>query len=194
MVSGSAGAMAVVSVIVMSPGGLFSEDWLLKRGDIKPGWGEKEFVKDSSFNTPPRHCDGERICSLFWQAKDKRLEYLCLVMMLVGALQIVLGMFQFGRLVKLIPTTVMTGFVNGLATIIFLAQLETFQQPDWQKSFNYFDGSVNGTVADGFIDPAEVQARFSADLVGLSPAGIGLEVQEIFREVNGNITILFKSE
>lgn len=188
MVSGSAGAMAVVSVVVMDPSGLFSEKWLLERGDIQPGWGENEFVKDSSFNTPPRHCDGERICSLFWQAKDKRLEYLCLVMMLVGALQIVLGVCQFGRLVKLIPTTVMTGFVNGLATIIFLAQLETFQEPDWQKSFNYFDGCMNGTVKDGFIDPDEVRTRFSADLAGLSEAGIATEVNEIFSEVNGNST------
>jgi MFS superfamily sulfate permease-like transporter len=188
MVSGSAGAMAVVSVVVMDPSGLFSEKWLLERGDIQPGWGENEFVKDSSFNTPPRHCDGERICSLFWQAKDKRLEYLCLVMMLVGALQIVLGVCQFGRLVKLIPTTVMTGFVNGLATIIFLAQLETFQEPDWQKSFNYFDGCMNGTVKDGIIDPEEVRTRFSADLAGLSEAGIATEVNEIFSEVNGNST------
>lgn len=188
MVSGSAGAMAVVSVVVMDPSGLFSEEWLLERGDIQAGWGEKEFVKDSSFNTPPRYCDGEKFCSLFWQAKDKRLEYLCLVMMLVGALQIVLGVCQFGRLVKLIPTTVMTGFVNGLATIIFLAQLESFQEPDWKMSFNYFDGCINGTVPDGFINPAEVRERFSADLAGLPNSGIAIEVQEIFREVNGNST------
>ena len=43
-------------------------------------------------------------------------------------MQILLGVFQFGRLVKLIPQTVMTGFVNGLATIIFMAQLESFQE------------------------------------------------------------------
>jgi len=188
MVSGSAGAMAVVSVVVMDPAGLFSEEWLLERGDIQAGWGDTQFVKDSSFNTPPRHCDGEPICSLFWQAKDKRLEYLCLVMMLVGVLQIVLGICQFGRLVKLIPTTVMTGFVNGLATIIFLAQLETFQQPDWKKSFDYFDGCINGTVRDGFISRDEVQERFSADLAGLTKEGIGIEVHEIFSEVNGNST------
>ena len=113
MVSGAAGAMAVVARIVMitsADGGLFSEDILVKRGEIEACLG----------------CDSLRV-----QANDKRTEYLFFVMWMVGIMQILLGVFQFGRLVKLIPQTVMTGFVNGLATIIFMAQLESFQEIDW---------------------------------------------------------------
>ena len=59
----------------------------------------------------------------------------------VGIIQMLLGVGQFARLVRLIPQTVMTGFVNGLATIIFMAQLESFMVVDWQSSFDDFDAN-----------------------------------------------------
>mmetsp|Transcript_43007 Transcript_43007/g.97249 ORF Transcript_43007/g.97249 Transcript_43007/m.97249 type:complete len:610 (+) Transcript_43007:509-2338(+) len=69
----------------------------------------------------------------------------------VGIIQMLLGVGQFARLVRLIPQTVMTGFVNGLATIIFMAQLESFMVVDWQSSFDDFDAN-----SDGFINEVEI--------------------------------------
>jgi SulP family sulfate permease len=42
-------------------------------------------------------------------------------------IQIAFGLFGLGKLVRLIPHSVMIGFVNGLAIIIFLAQIEQFK-------------------------------------------------------------------
>lgn len=156
MVSGAAGAMAVVAKVVMEEGGLFSEDKLIERGEIAACAG----------------CD-----SLRDQADDKRKEYLFLTMWIVGILQMLMGFFQMGALVKLIPQTVMTGFVNGLATIIFMAQLESFQELDWEKSFNYFD-----TDRSGYLSQAEVTARFAEDLPDLSPQDLNTEINSIFAE------------
>ncbi|WP_339134728.1 MAG: SulP family inorganic anion transporter [Candidatus Electrothrix sp. GW3-4] len=55
------------------------------------------------------------------------LQYLFATLLLVGLLQVLAGVFRFGKFVRLIPHPVMMGFVNGLAIVIFLAQLEMFK-------------------------------------------------------------------
>jgi SulP family sulfate permease len=55
------------------------------------------------------------------------LQYLFATLLLVGLLQILAGVFRFGKFVRLIPHPVMMGFVNGLAIVIFLAQLDMFK-------------------------------------------------------------------
>ena len=45
----------------------------------------------------------------------------------MGLLQIAFGLCKFGKFVRLIPHPVMLGFVNGLAIVIFLAQLGQFK-------------------------------------------------------------------
>ena len=52
--------------------------------------------------------------------------YLMAAVVLMGILQILAGYFKLGRFVRLIPHPVMLGFVNGLAIVIFMAQLEMF--------------------------------------------------------------------
>src|SRR5690606_35218557 len=44
-----------------------------------------------------------------------------------GLLQLLVGIFKLGKFVRLIPQPVMYGFLNGLAIIIFMAQLEQFK-------------------------------------------------------------------
>lgn len=177
MVSGAAGAMAVVARIVMEKDGLFTEEKLVERGEIAP-----------CVRSEPG-CDALRV-----QADDKRTEYLFFVMWVVGIMQITLGVIQFGRLVKLIPQTVMTGFVNGLATIIFMAQLESFQEIDWQKAFDYFDSDSNGVLSYN-----ETFDRLSDTLSSLSDTALRAEADSIFAEAdydyNGGITIVeFKND
>lgn len=58
------------------------------------------------------------------------LEYLLLTLLLVGIIQISAGLFKLGKFVRLIPHSVMMGFVNGLAIVIFLSQLGMFKSVD----------------------------------------------------------------
>jgi len=52
--------------------------------------------------------------------------YLLGAVIIMGILQILAGYFKLGRFVRLIPHPVMLGFVNGLAIVIFLAQVKMF--------------------------------------------------------------------
>ncbi|MGV6812173.1 MAG: SulP family inorganic anion transporter [Brevirhabdus sp.] len=55
------------------------------------------------------------------------IEYLFATVVLMGILQIFAGLFHLGKFIRLVPHPVMLGFVNGLAIVIFLAQLTQFQ-------------------------------------------------------------------
>ncbi len=52
--------------------------------------------------------------------------YLLGAVILMGIIQIFAGVFKLGRFVRLIPHSVMLGFVNGLAIVIFWAQVKMF--------------------------------------------------------------------
>lgn len=58
------------------------------------------------------------------------LQYLFATLILAGFLQIAAGGFKLGKFVRMIPSPVMLGFVNGLAIVIFLSQLGMFKQGD----------------------------------------------------------------
>jgi len=55
------------------------------------------------------------------------VEYLFATVVLMGILQMLAGIFRLGKFIRLVPHPVMLGFVNGLAIVIFLAQLTQFQ-------------------------------------------------------------------
>lgn len=55
------------------------------------------------------------------------LEYVFAAVILAGIFQLFVGIFKLGKFIRLVPQPVMFGFVNGLAVIIFMAQLEQFK-------------------------------------------------------------------
>ena len=55
------------------------------------------------------------------------VEYLFATVVLMGILQILAGIFRLGKFIRLVPHPVMLGFVNGLAIVIFMAQLTQFK-------------------------------------------------------------------
>lgn len=59
--------------------------------------------------------------------KDHGLEYLLPATILTGILQILAGIFKLGNLMRFVSRSVITGFVNALAIIIFMSQLVQFQ-------------------------------------------------------------------
>jgi SulP family sulfate permease len=52
--------------------------------------------------------------------------YLLATVILMGIIQVLAGVFKWGKFVRLIPYSVMMGFVNGLAIVIFMAQVRMF--------------------------------------------------------------------
>jgi len=57
------------------------------------------------------------------------VEYLFATVVLMGLIQIFAGVMRWGKFIRLVPHPVMLGFVNGLAIVIFLAQLTQFRVP-----------------------------------------------------------------
>ena len=55
------------------------------------------------------------------------VQYLFATVVLTGVLQILIGVFRLGKLVRILPKSVMVGFVNGLAIVIFISQLTQFK-------------------------------------------------------------------
>lgn len=58
------------------------------------------------------------------------VQYLFAAVLLVGVLQITAGLLKLGKFIRIVPHPVMIGFVNGLAIVIFMAQLGQFKAPD----------------------------------------------------------------
>jgi sulfate permease, SulP family len=58
------------------------------------------------------------------------VQYLFAAVILAGILQILFGVFKLGKFIRLVPYPVMLGFVNGLAIVIFLAQMGQFKVID----------------------------------------------------------------
>lgn len=57
------------------------------------------------------------------------VEYLFATVVLTGLIQISAGLLKLGKYIRIVPHPVMLGFVNGLAIVIFLAQIQSFQIP-----------------------------------------------------------------
>lgn len=57
------------------------------------------------------------------------VEYLFATVVLMGLLQIAFGLLKLGKFIRMAPFPVMLGFVNGLAIVIFLAQMGHFRMP-----------------------------------------------------------------
>jgi len=58
---------------------------------------------------------------------DHGVQYLFATVVLMGILQLLAGIFRLGKFIRMVPHPVMLGFVNGLAIVIFLAQMEQFK-------------------------------------------------------------------
>ncbi len=77
---------------------------------------------------------------------DHGVEYLFAAVVLMGVIQVGAGVLRLGKFIRMVPHPVMLGFVNGLAIVIFLAQLGQFGvpgEPGW------LDGTfMQGTIVD----------------------------------------------
>ncbi len=70
------------------------------------------------------------------------VQYLFAAVILAGLLQILCGIFKLGKFIRLVPYPVMLGFVNGLAIVIFLAQLGQFKVVNALGQLEWMQGSM----------------------------------------------------
>jgi SulP family sulfate permease len=72
---------------------------------------------------------------------DHGVQYLFATVILMGIIQIVLGMLKLGKFIRLVPEPVIFGFVNGLAIVIFMAQLGQFKVPTADGTLIWISGT-----------------------------------------------------
>lgn len=70
------------------------------------------------------------------------VQYLFAAVIVAGVLQILAGMFRLGKFIRLVPYPVMLGFVNGLAIVIFLAQLGQFKVTNAVGELQWMEGDM----------------------------------------------------
>jgi len=74
-------------------------------------------------------------------AKTHGVEYIFAAIILAGVIQMLAGALKLGKFIRLVPHPVMFGFVNGLAIIIFMSQLDQFKTADASGALHWMTGS-----------------------------------------------------
>ncbi|GAB4116623.1 MAG: SulP family inorganic anion transporter [Sideroxydans sp.] len=69
------------------------------------------------------------------------VEYLFATVVLMGIFQILFGVAKLGKFIRMVPHPVMLGFVNGLAMVIFLAQMQHFKVTAADGSVSWMTGA-----------------------------------------------------
>ena len=74
--------------------------------------------------------------------EDYGVEYLFATVILMGIFQLLAGLFKLGKFIRIVPQSVMLGFVNGLAIVIGLAQVRQFQTMDQMGELHWMTGDM----------------------------------------------------
>lgn len=110
------------------------------------------------------------------------VEYLFATVVLMGILQVLAGIFHLGKFIRIVPHPVMLGFVNGLAIVIFLAQLGQFKtaEGNWMMGTELYTmlGLIAATMLIIFALPKFTKAIPSplAAIAAVSFAVIGFNL------------------
>ncbi|MBX2815081.1 MAG: SulP family inorganic anion transporter [Saprospiraceae bacterium] len=118
------------------------------------------------------------------------LYYLFCTVILMGMIQVAVGLLKLGKFVRLIPHPVMMGFVNGLAIVIFLSQLSMFKtvrngELEWLQGSSLLTmlGLVGLTMAIMHFLPRinrkMPEALVAIGVVSLLVIGTGLDVATV---------------
>lgn len=110
--------------------------------------------------------------------RDHGLEYLFAASILCGVFQIIIGLLRLGRYIRFVSRSVMTGFVNALAILIFLAQMPELIGRNWQTW-----AMVAGGLAIIYLAPRLTRAIPSPLIAILTLSalaiGLGLDVRTV---------------
>ena len=116
---------------------------------------------------------GATVIVLIALMKSHGIEFVFGAIALAGVIQILVGLFKLGKFIRLVPQPVMFGFVNGLAIVIFMSQLEQFKtvingQSEWLTGtpFLIMAGLVALTIAIVVLLP-KITKTIPASLVAI---------------------------
>jgi SulP family sulfate permease len=104
------------------------------------------------------------------------VQYLLATVLMGGLLMILFGLLRLGKLVRLVPYPVMLGFVNGLAIVIAMAQLEHFKTGEtWLSGMPLYVmlGLVAVTMAIVYLLP-RLTKTIPPALVAILGVGVGV--------------------
>ena len=79
-------------------------------------------------------------------AHSHGVEYIFATVILAGIIQMTAGFLKLGKFIRLVPHSVMFGFVNGLAIVIFLAQMASFKVMNTDGQLGWMTGSQLNTM------------------------------------------------
>jgi len=96
-------------------------------------------------------------------------QYLFAAVVLMGAIQIVAGVLRLGKFIRMVPHPVMLGFVNGLAIVIFLAQLGQFKVTDDGGETVWMQGITLWTTL-GLVGVTMLLIHFTPRVTRMIPA------------------------
>jgi len=99
------------------------------------------------------------------------VEYLFATIVLTGILQMAFGGLKFGKYIRMVPYPVMLGFVNGLAIVIFLAQMEQFQVEGGDGVMHWLSGAPMFTML-GLVALTMTIMFFLPKITRAIPAGL----------------------
>jgi SulP family sulfate permease len=99
------------------------------------------------------------------------VEYLFSAVILMGIIQLAVGFLRLGKFIRLVPHPVIFGFVNGLAIVIFMAQLAQFKTVDSLGNENWLSGNPLWIML-GFILLTMAIIHFLPKLTKLVPSSL----------------------
>ena len=99
------------------------------------------------------------------------LEYLLATVVLAGVIQLGIGLMRLGRFIRLVPHPVMMGFVNGLAIVIFLSQLDMFRERHGGEVGDWLSGPALYTML-GLVALTMAIIQFLPKLTTAVPAAL----------------------
>ncbi len=102
---------------------------------------------------------------------DHGVQYLFATVVLMGTLQVGAGVLRLGKFIRIVPHPVMLGFVNGLAIVIFLAQLSQFKFIDATGQLQWLQGNAMYIML-GLIALTMVIIQFLPKLTKAIPASL----------------------
>ncbi|MDT8375795.1 MAG: SulP family inorganic anion transporter [Mariprofundaceae bacterium] len=103
------------------------------------------------------------------------VEYLFATVVLMGILQVGFGLLKLGKFIRIVPYTVMLGFVNGLAIVIFLAQLPQFKVEGESGALVWMQGEQLWIML-GLVILTMAIMQFLPKLTRAVPAGLAAVV------------------
>jgi SulP family sulfate permease len=99
------------------------------------------------------------------------VEYLFAAVVLTGLIQISAGILRLGKFIRIVPHPVMLGFVNGLAIVIFLVQLQNFKVTSADGVRQWMSGEPL-MVFSGLVILTMFIIHFLPKLTSLIPASL----------------------